>query len=140
MWVWATAGCVSGVEVVATLAGVAISTRLRTTVADEYVLDGLTALLGRLRRGDLAATSQRSAQRCAVAGSTRKKALSARSSSRWANSIIAGNDDQYRLAREAAHRHIVGLRAAITALEKRLAAPTADTLTVSEREARRKAK
>lgn len=53
----------------------------------------------------------------------RKKALSAQSSSGWANAIIAGNDDQYRLARKAAHRHIVGLRAAITALEKRLAAP-----------------
>jgi hypothetical protein len=31
-----------GVELVATLAGVAISTRLRTTVADEYVLDAVT--------------------------------------------------------------------------------------------------
>ena len=54
--------------------------------------------------------------------------------------IIAGNDDQYRLARDAQYRHIVGLRAAITTLERRLAAPTVDTLTVRERKARRKAK
>jgi hypothetical protein len=31
---------------------------------------------------------------------TRKKALTAQSSARWANAIIAGNDDQYRLARD----------------------------------------
>ncbi len=71
---------------------------------------------------------------------TRKKALTAESSARWANAIIACNDDQYRLARAAQHRHLIGLRAAITIIEKRLAAPTGDTLTPEQRRARRKAK
>jgi hypothetical protein len=73
-------------------------------------------------------------------GSTRKKALTAESSARWANAIIAGNDGQYRLARDARHRHIAGLRSAIATLEKRLAEPTADTLTPERRTERRKAK
>jgi hypothetical protein len=51
-----------------------------------------------------------------------------------------GNADQYRLARDAQYRHMVGLRAAITTLGKRLAAPTTDTLTVAQRKARRAAK
>jgi hypothetical protein len=64
--------------------------------------------------------------------------LTAESSARWANAIIAANDDQYRLSRGAQHRHIVGLRAAIATIEKRLARPTGDTLTAEERKARRK--
>ena len=66
--------------------------------------------------------------------------MTAQSSARWANAIIAANDDQYRLARDAGYRHIVGLRAAIATIEKRLAAPAADTLTADERKARRKAR
>ena len=71
---------------------------------------------------------------------TRKKALTTESSARWACAIIAANDDQYRLARDAQHRHIIGLRAAIRTIENRLAQPTADTLTPEQRTARRKAK
>jgi IS605 OrfB family transposase len=71
---------------------------------------------------------------------TRKKALTAESSARWANAIIAANDDQFRLARDVQHRHIIGLQAAIATIEKRLAQPTADTLTPEQRRARRKAK
>jgi IS605 OrfB family transposase len=71
---------------------------------------------------------------------TRKKELTGHSSARWANAIIAGNDDQLRLARDGQYRHVVGLRAAITTIEARLAAPTDDTLTVAERKARRKTK
>jgi hypothetical protein len=70
----------------------------------------------------------------------RKKALTAASSARWANSIIAGNDEQYRLARDAQYRHLIGLRAAIATIEKRLAQPTTDTLTAEQRRQRRKAK
>jgi IS605 OrfB family transposase len=53
---------------------------------------------------------------------------------------IAGNDDQYRLARDTQYRHITGLREAISTIEKRLAAPTLDMVTVVERQDRRKAK
>jgi len=140
-----------GVKPVADPTGVAITARLRTSADDEFVLDQVAAHLGGLRRADLAATAHRptpdprlsTEQRRQVRRdelNARKKVLTAQSSARWANAIIAGNDDQYRLARDAQYRHIVGLRAAIATIEKRLAAPTIDTLTVSERKARRKTK
>ncbi|GAT00940.1 transposase [Mycolicibacterium fortuitum subsp. acetamidolyticum] len=125
-----------------------ITTRLRTSADDEFVLDQVAAHLGGLRRADLATTAHRpmldtqlsAEQRRQIRRAelnARKKMLTAQSSARWANAIIAGNDDQYRLARDAQHRHIVGLHAAIATIENRLAAPTVDTLTVSERKARR---
>ena len=94
-----------------------------------------------LRRADLSAVLQPTpvdpgldaGQRRAVRRgrlNARKKGLTAQSSARWANAIIAGNDDQYRLARDAQYRHIVELRAAIATIDKRLCAPTTDMLTV----------
>lgn len=140
-----------GVKPVAAPAGVAIGTRLRTTDADERVLDQIAAHLGRLRRADLAAVSRPAPADADLSAddrrqvrreklNARKMALTAQSSARWANAIIAANDDQYRLARDAQYRHLVGLKAAITTIEKRLAAPTADTLTAAQRKARRKAR
>ena len=140
-----------GVKPVAAPAGVAVTTRLHTTAEDERVLDAVAAHLGRLRRADLAATSQRERVDLALDNerrrqvrrdrlNARKKALTAQSSARWANAIIAGNDDQYRLSRDALQRHIIGLRAAIATIEKRLAAPTTDRLSASERKARRKSR
>lgn len=136
---------------VAALAGVAIGTRVRTTSAEDRVLDLVAEHLGRLRRADLAAVSRvvpvdaglgaderRQVRRDRL--NARKKALTGQSSARWANAIIAGNDDQYRLARDAQYRHLVGLRTAIATIEARLAAPTADMLSVAERRTRRKAK
>ena len=128
-----------GVKTVAGPCGVAITTRLRTTPADEQVLDMVAKHLGRLRRADLAAVSRPEPLDLALDGDAkrrarrdrlniRKKALTAESSARWANAIIATNDDQYRLACDARHRHIVVLRAAITTIETRLAQPTHDTL------------
>jgi hypothetical protein len=140
-----------GVKPVAGPAGVAITTRLRTTPGDEQVLDLIAEHLGGLRRADLAAISRPHQPDPAGDGSarrqvrrdrlnSRKKALTAESSARWANAIIAVNDAQYRLARDAQHRHITGLRAAITTIEKRLAQPTGDTLTAEQCRERRKAK
>lgn len=136
---------------VAAPAGVAISTRVRTTAVDDRVLNLVAEHLGRLRRCDLAAAShspqvdlgldaegRRQARRTRL--NARKKELTGRSSARWASAIIAGNDDQVRLARDGQYRHVVGLRAAIATIEARLAAPTDDTLTVAERKARRKTK
>jgi hypothetical protein len=130
---------------------VAISTRLCTTPDEEWVPDRVAAHLGRLRRADLAAVScaepvdaelsgeeRRAVRRCRL--NARKKALTGQSSARWANAIIAANDDQCRLARDAQYRHIIGLGAAIATIDKRLAAPTTDVLTAGERKARRKAK
>jgi hypothetical protein len=140
-----------GVKPVAAPTEVAITTGLRTSVEDGYVLDQVAAHLGRRRRTDLAATAchepvdsrlsaedRRQVRRDEL--NARKKALTAKSSARWANAIIAGNDDQHRLARDAQQRHITNLRAAIATIEKRLAAPTTDTLTAAAHKARRKAK
>jgi IS605 OrfB family transposase len=140
-----------GVKPVAGPAGAAITTRLRTTPGDERVLDLVAEHLGGLRRADLAAitrpepldramdeTAKRQARR--DRRNIRKKTLTAESSARWANAIVAGNDDQYRLARDAQRRHIVGMRAAIATIEKRLCQPTDDTLTPELRRARRKAR
>ena len=115
------------------------------------MLDLVGEHLGRLRRADLGRVCQRVPGDPGADGeakrrqrrdrlNTRKKALTAQSSARWANAIIAANDDQYQLARSAQHRHIIGLRAAIATLEKRLAQPTGDTLTPEQRKQRRKAK
>jgi IS605 OrfB family transposase len=139
-----------GVKPVAGPSGVAITTRLQTTLEDELVLDLVAQHVGGLRRADLAAVSRPApldpemddeAKWQARRGrlNTRKKALTAESSARWANAIIAGNDAQYRLARDAQYRHLIGLRAAIAAIEKRLAAPSGDTLSPEQRRARRKA-
>lgn len=140
-----------GVKPVAAPTGVAIHTRLHTTPDDARVLDMVAAHLGRLRRADLTTVSCRgpvdpeldAGERRQVRRdrlNARKKELTGRSSARWANAIIAANDDQCRLARDAQYRHIVSLRAAIATIEKRLAAPTTDTPMAAERKARRKAK
>jgi hypothetical protein len=139
------------VKPVAGPCGLAITARLQTTPDDEHVLDLVAEHLGRLRRADLARAARpepldramddaakRQARRDRL--NNRKKALTVESSARWANTIIAGNDDQYRLARDSQHRHLIGLRAAIATIEKRLAAPTGDTLTPEQHWARRKAK
>jgi hypothetical protein len=140
-----------GVKPVPGPAGVAITTRLRTSPEDEAVIDLVAAHLGGLRRADLAAVSRqvppdpgldeagkRQARR--DGRNWRKQGLTELSSSRWANAIIAANDAHYRRSRDAQFRHIAGLRAAIAAIEKRLAQPTLDALTREERTARRKAR
>ena len=137
-----------GVKPVAGPSGAAITTRLRTNEADERVLDTVAAHLGRLRRADLVAvsrpapsdpvldvTARREARRHRL--NQRKGGLTAQSSARWANAIIRANDDQRRLSRDAQRRHIIGLRARITTIEKRLAQPTADTLTAEQRKTRK---
>jgi hypothetical protein len=116
-----------GVKPVAEPAGTAITTRLRVTPTDEAVLDAVAGHLGRLRRADLASVSrpeppipshdkprQRQARRDGL--NTRKRDLTALSSARWANAIIAANDAQRRSSKGAQERHIVGLCSAIAAI------------------------
>jgi hypothetical protein len=137
-----------GVKPVAGPSGTAIRTRLRITHADEVVLDAVAGHLGRLRRADLARVcrpappaaglreaGRRQARRDGL--NSRKHGLTALSSARWANAVIAANDGQYRASRDAQDRHIAGLHAAVAAIERRLCQPTADTLTRQERAARR---
>lgn len=139
------------VKPVAGPAGVAITTRLRTSFNDEVVLDLVAEHLGQLRRADLArvcrpvqsdpsvveATKRQSRR---VRLNARKKRLTAQSSARWASAIIAENNHQYRLARDAQRRHISGLRASIAVIENRLEQPTGDILTETQRSMCRKAK
>jgi hypothetical protein len=140
-----------GVKPVAGPAGVAITTRLRIASDDERLLDLVAERLGRLRRADLAAATRPGPLDQEIDGAakqrarqsrlnTRKKALTAESSARSASAVIAANDDQYRLARDAQRRQIFGFRAAIRTIENRLVQPTADTLTPEQRTARRRAK
>jgi hypothetical protein len=132
-----------GVKPVAGPSGVAITTRLRSTPEDEFVLDAVADHVGRLRRADLGvvcrpeplaagldAAARRQVRRQRL--NTRKGGLTAQSSARWANAIIGASDEQYRLSRDAQYRRITGLRAAIATIEKRLSAPTGDTLTAQE--------
>jgi IS605 OrfB family transposase len=133
---------------VAGLSGIAITTRLRTAPADDAVLDAVAGHLGHLRRADLVRIC-RPASAAGTGGggrrqthrdgqNARKRNLTALSSARWANAVIAANDAQHRRSRDAQDRHIVGLRAAIETVEKRLALPTADTLTGKELAERKK--
>jgi IS605 OrfB family transposase len=138
-----------GVKPTAGPSGTAITTRLGTTPADDAVLDAVAEQLGRLRRGDLAAVSRpeppslgldaagrREARREDL--NVRKRALTALSSGRWGHAIAVANDAQLRSSREAREQHIADLCTAVTAIEKRLARPTADTLTLEGRAARKK--
>ena len=137
-----------GVKPVAGPSGVAITTRLRTAAEDEFVLDAVADHVGRLRRADLAAVCRHRPLAAGLDAQARRRVrrerlnhrkgrLTAVSSARWANAIIGANDDQYRRARDAQYRHILGCRAAIATIEKRLAAPTGDSLTAGQRKARR---
>lgn len=138
-----------GVKPVAGPSGTSITTRLRITSADQAVLSALAGHLGRLRRADLAAVSHPEPLGAGLDGpgrrqawrdglNARKRDLTALSSARWANAVIVANDAQYRRSRDAQDRHIDGLQAAITAIVKRLAQPTADTLTREEQTARKR--
>ncbi|MGZ8748699.1 MAG: hypothetical protein ACXWZ2_17230 [Mycobacterium sp.] len=113
------------------------------------MLDAVADHIGRLRRADLAATchpaplavglevdARRRERRELL--NNRKGSLTAQSSARWASAIIGANDNQYRSARDAQCRHIVGLRAAIATIENRLTQPTGDTLAAQPRYAQRR--
>jgi hypothetical protein len=135
-----------GVKPVPGSTGTVITTRLRTTRADDAMLDAVAGHLGRLRRADLGRVCRPTMEAAGETGrqgrrdglNSRKRNLTALSSARWANAIIAANDAQYRSAREAQGRHTADLRTAIATIEKRLAQPTADRLTREERAARKK--
>jgi hypothetical protein len=115
------------------------------------VLDAVADHIGRLRRADLAAVCRRRARAPGLDADARrharrqrlngrKRKLTAQSSARWASAIIGANDGHYWLARDAQYRHIIGLRAAIATIDKRLSAPTRDTLTAEDCKVLRKAR
>ena len=109
--------------VVASPTGARIRTRLRLIPADERVLRAVGEHLGRLAGQDLAV-------RCrlgAVAGddqrTSRKRALTAASSSRWAGAITRTSSDQWQRAQRNLLDARDGLRRACRTLRSRLAVP-----------------
>lgn len=124
-----------GVKEVAPPSGCATSTRIHTTSGDDQVLDALAEHLGLLRRRDLAAHSRQehpaSVKQRRRNTNTRKHKLTAASSSRWASTVFTGTDKQIALARRCQVAHRDSLRAAITTITARLAAPVGKATQVS---------
>lgn len=110
--------------VVAPPSGCRIRTRLHLSPTDAVVLRAVGEHLGSLAGADLA---QRVRMGNVPAANTRraerKKALTSRSSSRWAGAITRTSEDQYQLGRRALNARIGSLRRAIGAIEARLAVP-----------------
>ena len=108
--------------VVAPPSGARIRTRLRPSAADERVLCAVGEHLGRLAGQDLAL-------RCSIGAgpdqrTSRKQALTAACSSRWAGAITRTSNDQWERAWANLLDARVGLQRAARKLGGRLAAPT----------------
>jgi hypothetical protein len=107
--------------VVAPPHGARIRTRLRVSTWDEQVLRAVGEHLGALAGGDLAV-------RCRLGRgddhrATRKRALTAQSSSRWAGTITRTSNDQWQRAHANLLDARTGLRRAIRTIQRRLAVP-----------------
>jgi len=110
--------------VAAVPAGARVRTRLRLSPADEAVLRAAGAHLGSLAGRDLKARcgeGRLDAKGRAVSRRERKRALTAKSSSRWAGAITRASEDQWRLAERNQRAERATLRARIRAIEARLA-------------------
>jgi hypothetical protein len=108
--------------VVAPPSGARIRTRLRPSAADERVLCAVGEHLGRLAGQDLAL-------RCSIGAgpdqrTSRKQALTAACSSRWAGAITRTSNDQWERAWANLLDARVGRQRAARKLRGRLAAPT----------------
>lgn len=110
-----------GVKVVAAPGGIATTTRLRTTPADDAVLTAVAVHVSTIRRRDLAERSR--APGDAASKARRKREMTSGTSSRWAGTIMRGNDAQYQLARRAQRADMGSLRAGIAVITGRLAQP-----------------
>lgn len=107
--------------VVAPPAGARIRTRLRLSTVDEAVVRAVGDHLGSLAGADLS-------WRCRLgpAGdqrAVRKRALTSRSSSRWAGSITRTSNDQWQRARANLIDRRIALRRASRVIRSRLAVP-----------------
>ncbi|MEV0227620.1 IS200/IS605 family accessory protein TnpB-related protein [Streptomyces sp. NPDC050704] len=104
-------------------AGVAIRDRLRVSAADAAVLTEVGVFLGSLAAGDLVVRARQGLGHDAASWAVRKRALTGRSSARWAGSITKASQDQWALARRGQAAHVGWLRGQIAAIEARLARP-----------------
>ncbi|SDC63968.1 transposase, IS605 OrfB family, central region [Sanguibacter gelidistatuariae] len=110
-----------GVKVIAAPGGTATTTRLRTSLADDAVLTAVAEHVSKIRRRDLAERTR--APGDPVSKARRKREMTPAASSRWAGTIMRGNDAQYQLARRAQRADMRSLRAGIAAITARLAQP-----------------
>ncbi|WP_407696967.1 IS200/IS605 family accessory protein TnpB-related protein [Streptomyces dysideae] len=104
-------------------AGVAVRDRLRVSAADAAVLAEVGRFLGSLAAGDLAERSRQGLGHDAAGWAVRKRALTGKSSARWAGSITKATHDQWALARRGQAAHRGWLRGQIASIEARLARP-----------------
>jgi hypothetical protein len=113
--------------VVAGPAGARVRTRLRLGQRDAEVLAAVGGYLGSLAGADLAqrcAQGRLDARQQAASRRTRKQALTANSSSRWAGAITRSSEDAWQLSARNLHTERASLRARITVISARLAVPT----------------
>jgi hypothetical protein len=104
--------------------GVSIRDRLKhLTPEDEKVLRLVGEHLGGLACRDLKARCADGHDHSAQTWATRKRELTALSSSRWAGSITKATHDQWALARRGQAAHLDQLAAGITMLRHRLSLP-----------------
>ncbi|MFF1731198.1 hypothetical protein [Streptomyces sp. NPDC058247] len=119
---------------VAPPSGCRIRTRLRLSQRDEQVLRAVGEHLGSLAGADLAERVRMgNVARSQTQRAQRKKALTARSSSRWAGAITRTSEDLYQLARRALNAKIGSLRQAIKTIEGRLAVPIGERVQTGRR-------
>lgn len=97
------------------------STQLRLTDSEEAAIAELVGLIGRLRRRDLAIRSRQGRNPGKDALAERKRSLTAETSSRWAGSIVRGNDAQHALAVRGQQAHLADMRKAIATIDRRAA-------------------
>ncbi|MFB6983242.1 IS200/IS605 family accessory protein TnpB-related protein [Streptomyces scopuliridis] len=103
--------------------GVAVRTRLRLSAAEAGVLREVGGLLGSLASGDLAVRCRDGLAHDGERWAVRKRALTGRSSSRWAGAITRATHDQWALARRGLAAYIRGLEAGIATVRHRLSLP-----------------
>ncbi|MFI9078486.1 IS200/IS605 family accessory protein TnpB-related protein [Streptomyces sioyaensis] len=107
--------------------GVAIPDRLKAlTAEDEKVLRTVGDPLGSLAGTDLKARAAAGLDHDSAQWAERKRALTGRSSSRWAGSITKATHDQWARARRCRLAHIQSLEAGIRTIEHRLSLPVGE--------------
>src|SRR5579863_5208558 len=106
--------------------GARVRTRLRVPAADAAVLRAAGRHLGSLASADLAARCREGlldARGRARSRQERKRALTARSSSRWAGAVTRTSEDQWQLAWRNLGAEAASLQVRARVIEGRLAAP-----------------
>ncbi len=120
---WRVSGLrlIAGPFVAAAPTGARVRARLRVSPQDEAVLRAAGHYLGSLAGGDLAARcaeGRLDPKGRAVSRAARKRALTGRSSSRWAGAITRTSEDQWSLA----ERNLRAARASLQARVRRIGA------------------